>query len=153
MISKLTKLLVIVGITQHTQRGHIARATLEATCFQTKAILDAMEKESNHKILCLAVDGGMSESDLCMQTQADISGIKVDRPAMRETTALGAAIAAGLATGVWQELEDLQGINRNGRHVFHPMISPEKAKKRFDKWERAVEMSKGWVTDVNEEFE
>ncbi|KAM7224148.1 glycerol kinase [Rhypophila decipiens] len=143
----------LFGITQHTQRGHIARATLEATCFQTKAILDAMEKESNHKITRLAVDGGMSESDLCMQTQADISGIEVDRPAMRETTALGAAIAAGLATGVWQVLEDLKDVNKNGRRVFRPKISPQQAKKRFAKWERAVEMSKGWVTDINEEFE
>ncbi|KAM7207501.1 glycerol kinase [Naviculisporaceae sp. PSN 640] len=143
----------LFGITQHTQRGHIARATLEATCFQTKAILDAMEKESNHKIQCLAVDGGMSESDLCMQTQADLSGIKVDRPAMRETTALGAAIAAGLATGVWQELDDLSGVNRNGRKIFQPQISPEVARKRFARWEKAVEMSKGWVTDINEEFE
>lgn len=112
-----------------------------------------MEKESNHKILCLAVDGGMSDSDLCMQTQADISGIHVDRPAMRETTALGAAIAAGLATGVWKELEDLSQVNKTGRKVFKPLITAAVAKRRFDKWERAVEMSRGWVTDHSEEFE
>ena len=85
-----------VGITQHTERGHIARATLEATCHQTAAILDAMAADSGHALESLAVDGGLSNSDLCMQTQADISGIRVDRPAMRETTALGAAIAADL---------------------------------------------------------
>ena len=140
-----------VGITQHTQKGHIARATLEATCFQTKAILDAMEKDSGHKLESLAVDGGLSNSDLCMQTQADISGIRVDRPKMRETTALGAAIAAGLATGVWAELDGLKGVNKNGRKVFSPQIDREKAQKLFVKWEQAVEMSKGWLNETGED--
>src|SRR6201989_292231 len=81
----------IFGITAYTQRGHVARATLEATCFQTKAILVAMEKDSGHKLSELAVDGGMCNSDLTMQTQADLISIPVKRPAMRETTALGAA--------------------------------------------------------------
>ncbi|KAK3316193.1 glycerol kinase-like protein [Apodospora peruviana] len=143
----------LFGITQHTSKGHIARATLEATCYQTKAILDAMEKDSNHKLESLAVDGGLSNSDLCMQTQADISGIRVDRPAMRETTALGAAIAAGLATGVWKELEDLKEVNQNGRKVFSPKIEAATANKLFAKWEQAVEMSRGWVTNDSEEFE
>lgn len=137
----------IFGMTQHTKKGHIARATLEATCFQTKAILDAMEQDSGKKLQILAVDGGLSNSDLCMQTQADISGIPVDRPAMRETTALGAAIAAGLATGVWKELDDLKEVNRKGRKVFQPEQSREKAEKRFKKWNQAVEMSRGWITD------
>lgn len=133
-----------VGITQHTQRGHIARATLEATCFQTKAILDAMEKDSGHKLEDLAVDGGMSNSDICMQTQADIIGIPVDRPMMRETTALGAAIAAGFAVGVWNDFEDLKEINTEDRTVFKPQIPREQSERMFKKWEQAVEMSKGW---------
>ncbi|CAN8097962.1 unnamed protein product [Discula destructiva] len=137
----------IFGMTQHTKKGHIARATLEATCFQANAILNAMEKDSGKKLQVLAVDGGLSNSDLCMQTQADISGIPVDRPAMRETTALGAAIAAGLATGVWKELDDLKEVNRKGRKVFQPSQSREIAEKRFKKWNQAVEMSRGWVTD------
>lgn len=137
----------IFGMTQHTKKGHIARATLEATCFQTKAILDAMEKDSGKKLQILAVDGGLSNSDLCMQTQADISGIPVDRPAMRETTALGAAIAAGLATGVWKELEDLDQVNRKNRKVFKPQIPQEKGQKMFKRWNQAVEMSKGWIRD------
>lgn len=136
-----------VGITQFTTKAHIARATLEATCFQTRAILEAMEKDSNHKLESLAVDGGLSNSDLCMQTQADISGIQVDRPRMRETTALGAAIAAGLATGVWRQLEDLKEVNQNGRKIFKPQIERAKADKMFKKWEQAVEMSRGWVND------
>ncbi|CAI4219955.1 unnamed protein product [Parascedosporium putredinis] len=121
----------LFGLTQHTQKGHIARATLEATCYQTKAILDAMALDSGHALESLSVDGGLSNSDLCMQTQADVSGIPVVRPAMRETTALGAAIAAGLATGVWNELEDL-------------------GDRLYAKWQQAVEMSRGWV-NVDEE--
>ncbi|KAH6843014.1 glycerol kinase-like protein [Chaetomium sp. MPI-CAGE-AT-0009] len=137
----------LFGITHHTNKGHIARATLEATCFQTRAILDAMEKDSKHKLESLAVDGGLSNSDLCMQTQADITGIPVDRPAMRETTALGAAIAAGLATGVWRTLEDLKEVNRNGRKIFQPQMEKAKAEKMFKRWEKAVEMSRGWVQE------
>lgn len=134
-----------VGITAHTNKGHIARATLEATCHQTAAILDAMAKDSGKALESLAVDGGLSNSDLCMQTQADISGITVDRPAMRETTALGAAIAAGLATGVWEELSDLDGVNRKGRTTFDPQIDEETRSKIRRKWEHAVEMCRGWV--------
>ena len=188
----------IFGITQHTQRGHIARATLEATCFQTKAILEAMEKDSGHKLEKLAVDGGMSNSDLCMQvcvlfaffnksipralpysqrctaatlivpvldtvsqsmpranptpsqTQADITNIPVDRPVMRETTSLGAAIAAGFAVDVWKEFEELKEINKGDRTVFQPKISKDASDKMYSQWEKAVEMSRGWV-DSNEE--
>ncbi|GAB7347668.1 hypothetical protein MBLNU459_g4532t1 [Dothideomycetes sp. NU459] len=135
----------IFGITQHTQRGHIARATLEATCFQTKAILDAMEKDSGHRLSDLAVDGGMSNSNICMQTQANIIGIPVNRPAMRETTALGAAIAAGFAVDIWKEFSELKAINQKDRKVFEPDITPEESQKMFKKWERAVSMCKGWL--------
>ena len=155
----------IFGITQHTEKGHIARATMEATCFQTKAILDAMEKDSGHKLSVLKVDGGMSNSDLCMQVrhfllfsslhavpaaqplqiQADLIGIPVDRPAMRETTSLGAAIAAGFAVDVWKEFEELKEINSQDHTVFEPQISKEASNKMFERWERAVEMSRGWL--------
>ncbi|KAL8971131.1 MAG: hypothetical protein Q9183_001200 [Haloplaca sp. 2 TL-2023] len=133
------------GITQYTQQGHIARAAMEATCFQTKAILDAMEKDSGHKLSELAVDGGMSNSDLCMQSQADITGIPVDRPVMRETTALGAAIVAGFAVEVWKKFEELREINKEDRTIFKPQISPEARDKMYKRWTKAVEMSKGWV--------
>ncbi|KAH0848111.1 glycerol kinase [Fonsecaea monophora] len=134
----------IYGITAYTQRGHIARATLEATCFQTKAILDAMEKDSGAKLAELAVDGGMSNSDLTMQTQADLIQIPVRRPQMRETTALGAAIAAGLAVGVWDSIEELKDINVEGSTVFKPQLHEAKSKEMFERWEKAVQMSKGW---------
>ncbi|KAI5866216.1 glycerol kinase [Durotheca rogersii] len=146
----------LFGLTQHTQKGHIARATLEATCFQTRAILEAMEKDSNHKLESLAVDGGMSNSDLTMQTQADISGIRVERPAMRETTALGAAIAAGLAVeGCWSGLEELVELTRRkpGRRVFEPSIEPKRARRMYQHWERAVDMSRGWVREEQDEEE
>ncbi|KAK6957025.1 hypothetical protein Daesc_002310 [Daldinia eschscholtzii] len=146
----------LFGITQHTQRGHIARATLEATCFQTRAILEAMEKDSNHKLASLAVDGGMSNSDLTMQTQADVTGIRVERPAMRETTALGAAIAAGLAVeGCWTSLEELTELTRKkpGRRVFEPRVDRKKAQRMYQHWERAVEMSRGWVRDDHSDDE
>ncbi|SPO04968.1 probable glycerol kinase (ATP:glycerol 3-phosphotransferase) [Cephalotrichum gorgonifer] len=137
----------LFGITHHTKKGHIARATLEATCYQTKAILDAMERDSHHKLEDLAVDGGLSNSDLCMQTQADVSGIPVVRPAMRETTALGAAIAAGMATGVWNHLDDLKDVNASGKKTFYPSMEEEKMAKVYRKWEQAVDMSRGWIRD------
>lgn len=155
----------IFGITAYTKRGHIARATLEATCFQTKAILDSMEKDSGQALTELSVDGGMCNSDLIMQvsfclnyfflllgtltktlqTQSDFIGIPVNRPAMRETTALGAAIAAGMAVGVWETFDDLKNVNTEGSTVFKPQITPEESSKRFSRWEKAVEMSKGWA--------
>ncbi|OGM50488.1 glycerol kinase [Aspergillus bombycis] len=135
----------IFGITQYTKKGHIARATLEATCFQTKAILDAMEKDSGHALSELAVDGGMSNSDLAMQTQADLISIPVYRPKMRETTALGAAIAAGLAVGLWRNFAELRDINRSGGAVFEPRVSRQESAESFALWEKAVNMSRGWV--------
>ncbi|KAK3722136.1 Glycerol kinase [Vermiconidia calcicola] len=139
------------GITHHTERGHIARATLEAVCFQTKAILDAMEKDSGHKLTELAVDGGMSNSALCMQTQADLVGIPIIRPKMRETTALGAAIAAGFAAGVWKDFDELKEVNTAGQTMFEPKMDEASSKKMFKRWERAVQMSKGWLAEEDAE--
>ncbi|KAI2636713.1 glycerol kinase [Xylaria nigripes] len=144
----------LFGVTQHTQKGHIARATLEATCFQTRAILEAMEKDSGHKLLGLKVDGGMSNSNITMQTQANISEICVERPAMHETTALGAAIAAGLATkGGWTSVQELSELasNKPNRKQFYPLGTPKQTRLMYKRWERAVEMSRGWVADSDEE--
>lgn len=106
-----------------------------------------MATDSGHTLESLSVDGGLSNSDLCMQTQADLSGIPVDRPAMRETTALGAAIAAGLATGVWDSTEQLCRFHSMGRTVFEPDVHTERRAEQRKKWEQAVNMSRGWVTD------
>lgn len=138
-----------VGLTHHTQRGHIARATLEAVCFQTKAILDAMERDSGQKLADLAVDGGLSNSDICMQTQADLIRISVERPSMHEITALGAAIAAGLAIDIWKDLDELKGMNASNRTVFKHKISESESLRMYKQWSKAVEMSRGWL-DSNE---
>lgn len=109
-----------------------------------------MERDSGRRLESLAVDGGLSNSDLCMQTQADVSGISVDRPEMRETTALGAAIAAGLATGVWRGLGELAEVGRKNRTLFEPSRAKgDRARfdRMFAKWEQAVEMSRGWVRE------
>ncbi len=108
-----------------------------------------MARDSGRRLARLAVDGGLSASDVTMQTQADVSGIAVHRPAMRETTALGAAVAAGLATGVWAHLDDvaagLRGVVR-GATVFEPRPADRRRFERMvRKWEQAVEMSRGWV--------
>jgi len=135
----------IIGITQYTNKSHIARATLEAACFQTRAILEAMNKDSGHPLTSLKVDGGMTNSDLCMQIQADILRIDVDRPAMRETTALGAAIAAGFAVGIWKSLDDLDNVNNKDRTTFSPQISEEESEQKYMAWQKAVEKSLDWA--------
>jgi len=136
-----------VGMTQYTTKEHIARATVEAVCFQTRAILEAMERDSGHALKALSVDGGMSNSDVCMQIQADILGLEVDRPQMRETTALGAAIAAGFATDVWKDFSDLKNINRSDRTTFKPKTDEKQRNRLYAQWQRAVERSKGWLNN------
>ncbi|KAK7206997.1 hypothetical protein BZA70DRAFT_270169 [Myxozyma melibiosi] len=141
----------IYGITNFTTREHIARATIEATCYQTRAVLDAMQKDSGYDLKTLKVDGGMSNSDVCMQIQSDIIGINVVRPSYRETTALGAAIAAGIAVGIWKGVDDLERVNKKGETTFTPTITEKKKEKMYHLWERAVEKCRGWVEDVEED--
>lgn len=138
----------ICGLTQYTNRSHIARATLEAACYQVKAILDAMNADSGHPLRSLKVDGGMSNSDLCMQIQADLLGIPVDRPAMRETTALGSAIAAGLSTGFWPDLEAVRQVNMENRTVFESKIDEARRNELYHGWKEAVSRSYGWATQL-----
>jgi glycerol kinase len=137
----------IVGITAYTTKAHLARAALEATCFQTKAILDSMMRDSAHPFRKLLVDGGMSSSGVAMQIQADILGINVIRPAMREPTALGAAIAAGLAVGVWGSVDEVRErfSSRPGTTEFVGSLTSDERDRRFHDWERAVERACGWV--------
>ncbi|KAK6522489.1 Glycerol kinase [Arthrobotrys megalospora] len=145
----------IFGITNYTKKEHICRATIEATCFQTKAIMDAMEKDSGIAIKNLAVDGGMSNSDECMQLQADIIGIDVDRPAMRETTALGAAVAAGFGVGIWSSFKELDRVNTRNHRKFSAQTTQTQRARQFRRWERAVQMSSGWLTseDIDKEYD
>lgn len=104
-----------------------------------------MSKDSGKELGLLAVDGGMTNSDLCMQTQADLIGIPVQRPQMLETTALGAAIAAGFAIGVWKSFDELANVNTAGVTTFKPKITKEESAAKFGRWTKAVEMSRGWA--------
>lgn len=135
---------VICGINEDTQRGHIIRATLEAVCFQVRDILDAMSKDCGIPLQSLRVDGGMTENNLLMQTQADLIGLKIIKPKMAETTALGAAMMAGYAVGVW----DLERIEVPMETVLiKPKIDDNERDMRYSKWKMAIERSLGW--DIN----
>ncbi|GMK59016.1 hypothetical protein CspeluHIS016_0700310 [Cutaneotrichosporon spelunceum] len=141
----------IVGMTAYTNKCHIARATLEATCFQTRAILEAMAKDSKQMLKALRVDGGMTNSDICMQLQADILGIAVERPVMRESTALGSAICAGVGMGLfgWDlaRPETLARVNVQGKTTFEPQIEESERAWRVRGWDRAVQRAMKWKED------
>lgn len=137
---------LLIGLTGYTTKEHICRATLDATCFQTRDILDAMNSDSGKPLKSLKVDGGMTNSDECMQMQADALGIEVDRPEMRESTAFGSAIAAAIAMGVWK-LDALGHINTKGRTVFKPKEDAKSREERYKLWKKAVEKSVGWVEE------
>jgi len=134
----------IVGLTRFSTKAHIARAALEATAFQTWDVIDAVRRDAAAPLAELRVDGGMSVNDRLMQFQADILGIPVVRPAVIETTALGAAYAAGLAVGVWSDLEELRGLWREGAR-WEPGISADERSRRLARWHRAIDRSLDWV--------
>ncbi|KAG5310497.1 GLPK kinase, partial [Acromyrmex insinuator] len=131
---------VICGITEDTEQYHIIRAALEAVCFQTRDILEAMVKDSGTNLTTLQVDGGMTVNDLLMQLQADLIGITVVRPNMVETTALGAAILAGIGAG----LVDINEVDASQVTKFSPQISEDERDLRYSKWKMAVERSMKW---------
>ncbi len=135
---------VIVGLTRYITKAHICRAALEATAYQTREVLDAMEKDSGVKLTALKVDGGMVYNELLMQFQADILGVPVIRPVVAETTSLGAAYAAGLAVGFWDNLDDLRK-NWAVDKVWEPKMDPETRERLYKGWLKAVERTFGWV--------
>ncbi len=135
---------VIVGLTRFTNKGHIARAALEATAYQTKDVLDAMVADSGVELAELRVDGGMTANQLLMQFQADLLGVDVVRPKVAETTALGAAYAAGLAVGFWSSTEELCRLwEADSRWV--PAMEAAKRDRLHSRWTEAVERSLGWA--------
>ncbi|HEY8598695.1 MAG TPA: glycerol kinase GlpK [Thermomicrobiales bacterium] len=136
----------IVGLTRYINKGHIARATLEATAFQTREVLDAMERDSGVRLSRLKVDGGMVGNELLMQFQADILGVPVVRPRVAETTALGAAYAAGLAVGFWGGLDELRR-NWQADREWQPGGDEAGRERRYRDWKRAVERTLGWVEE------
>jgi glycerol kinase len=135
---------VIAGLTRYAGKGHLARAVLEATAFQTREVLEAMERDSGIKLDSLRVDGGMVENNLLMQFQADILNRPVVRPVIKETTALGAAYAAGLAVGFYRNVEDLRA-NWSVDHTWQPNLESEKREEMYRLWKKAVTRSFDWV--------
>ena len=134
----------IVGLSRFNTNAHLARATLEAICYQSKDVADAMEKDSGVKLDVLKVDGGVTANELCMQMQADILGVPVSKPVVAETTALGAAYAAGLATGFWKTKEELvQNWNEDKR--WSPEWNDEQRAEGYKGWEKAVQRTLNWV--------
>jgi glycerol kinase len=133
----------IVGMTRGTTAAHIARAALEAIAFQVADVIDAMAADAPAPLQELRVDGGASRNDLLMQEQADLLGVPVSRPAVTETTALGAAYLAGLATGVWSGPDDLASHWRLDR-CFEPSAPADAVARRRERWREAVERAKGW---------
>ncbi len=134
---------LLIGMTRGTTRQHVARAAEEAICFQTAAVLEAMSRVGGAAIAALRVDGGASGDDLLLQLQADLTGITVVRPRIRETTALGAAALAGLAVGFWSEgeIRGLAGVDT----VFQPRTSAEDRLQRRARWEEAVRRAGAWA--------
>ncbi len=135
---------VIVGLSRFNTKAHLARATLEAICYQTRDVADAMTADSAVALDVLKVDGGVTANSLCMQLQADILGVPVSRPVVAETTALGAAYAAGLATGFWSGTEDLVA-NWNEHRRWEPQWSQADRERGYAGWRKAVERTLDWV--------
>src|SRR5271167_1854053 len=134
----------IVGLTRYVNSGHLARAVLEATAWQTKEVVDAMAADSGVALTALKVDGGMTANDLLMQFQADVLDVPVIRPVVAETTALGAAYAAGLAVGFWREIEDLRA-NWAIDKQWEPHMDPAKRDHEYALWKKAVTRTFDWV--------
>jgi glycerol kinase len=135
---------VIAGLTRYTNKGHLARAVLEATAFQTREVVEAMEKDSGIPLEVLRTDGGMVQNDLLMQFQADILDRQVVRPAVQETTALGAAYAAGLATGFFKDCDDLRG-RWSVDQTWKPQMEAARRQELYGYWKKAVTRSFDWL--------
>jgi glycerol kinase len=134
----------IVGLSRFNTNAHLARATLEAICYQSRDVSEAMEQDSGVHLEVLKVDGGVTANDLCMQLQADILGVPVSRPVVAETTALGAAYAAGLAAGFWSTTDELRA-NWNESKRWTPRWTDERRADGYAGWKKAVQRTLGWV--------
>jgi glycerol kinase len=134
----------IVGLTRGTGRQHLARAALEAICFQSRDLLEAMIADSGIRLQALRADGGAVANNLLMQLQADLLGVLVQRPAVTETTALGAAYLAGLAVGYWSDLDEISG-QWQADAEFAPAMAADQRDALYAGWQRAVERARGWA--------
>jgi glycerol kinase len=134
----------IVGLSRFNTSAHIARATLEAICYQSRDVAEAMERDSGVHLDVLKVDGGVTANELCMQLQADVLGVPVSRPVVAETTALGAAYAAGLAVGFWRDTDELRA-NWNESRRWDPQWSHDQRADGYAGWKKAVDRTLDWV--------
>ena len=135
---------ILVGLTRGTERGHIARAAIEAIALQTLDVMEAMRADAGLDLSLLRVDGGASRNNMLMQCQADLTGVAVERPVVTETTALGAACLAGLAVGFWQDEEEAASLWQLDRR-FEPKMPEERRAELLHHWRRAVERSRRWI--------
>jgi len=134
---------MLIGLGRDTEIGHIARAALESIAFQVTDVKLAMESDTGTKSKMLKADGGAAANDILMQFQADVLGIPVERPAILETTAQGAAYLAGLATGYWSGVEEIAKTRPAGQ-VFEPQQDRKRAQQQYTRWQDAVGRAKGW---------
>jgi glycerol kinase len=134
----------IVGLSRFNTDAHLARATLESICYQTRDVVEAMAQDSGVNLDVLKVDGGITVNSLCMQIQADVLGVAVSRPVVAETTALGAAYAAGLAVGFWKSTDELRE-NWNEAQRWQPAWSAEQREHGYGRWKKAVQRTLDWV--------
>ena len=137
---------LLIGLTRGTHQGHIARAVLESIAYQTRDVIDAMQRDSGITLQELRCDGGASVNSLLMQFQADILGVPVEVPRIVDTTALGAAYLAGLAVGFWENRAEL-AQKWQLDHRYTPQDSDEKRERLFRRWHQAVERARGWALD------
>ncbi len=135
---------IVIGLTRYVNKGHFARAALEATAYQTRDIVDAMRQETGLNLDALKVDGGMVVNETLMQFQSDILGTPVIRPIVTETTALGAAYAAGLAVGFWTDIKELRDLWRKDKE-WQPRMTAETRERLYAGWSKAVERTFGWL--------
>ena len=137
---------LLIGITRGTNKGHVARAVLESMAYQTRDVIEAMQRDSGITLKELRCDGGASVNDVLMQFQSDILGVKVEVPSIVETTALGAAYLAGLAVGFWEskaEIAEKWALDNR----YHPRFDKDQRERLFTRWHKAIELSKGWALD------
>jgi glycerol kinase len=138
---------LIIGLTRATERRHIVRAVMESIAYMTRDVVEVIREESGLEITALKTDGGVSKSDFLMQFLADILGIEVLRPLVKETTSLGAAFLAGIAGGLWKNVEDVKRLWRPEK-VFKPSMEPEKRDKLYSGWRAALRRALGWAREV-----
>lgn len=132
-----------MGLTRGTNRAHFARAVLESIAFQVTDLVEAMSLDSGIPMSEMRVDGGASVSNILLQIQSDLTASKVNRPKLVETTALGAAYMAGLATGFWKDFDEIEKVREVDR-IFVPSMNGEKRDNILKGWHKAVERAKGW---------